>query len=256
MRPTTTGVRGSGWGVGCSPYSMNIGPDGSSSRLRVRRAIEVLSASSRRSASARIGDSGKHSGDGDPDGAQARITVTLIALSGRHDVVVRLKGGDPFVFGRGAEELDALHAARIAVQVVPGLTSALAVPALARVAVTERGVAGSVTIASGHDVDAAVRAVLAAPLDGTCVLLMAVATRAAIAERLIAAGRPAATPVAVVERGATPEERPFATTLGALGDVEVGAPAVLVVGVVATRLVVAVPSFPDAPSMVGAGVSS
>jgi len=93
-------------------------------------------------------DAGKRSGAGDPTRAQARIIEQLLDLGRRHDTVVRLKGGDPFVFGRGAEELDALSDAGIDVEVVPGLTSALAVPALAGVAVTERGIAASVTIVS------------------------------------------------------------------------------------------------------------
>ena len=197
-------------------------------------------------------DAGKRSGAGDPTRAQARIIEQLLDLGRRHDTVVRLKGGDPFVFGRGAEELDALSDAGIDVEVVPGLTSALAVPALAGVAVTERGIAASVTIVSGHDVDAAVRTVVAAGADATCVLLMAVATRAAIAGGLIDAGRAECAPVAVIERGATREERRIATTLGELGALEVEAPAVLVLGAAAARLEVPAGPVPATRALAGA----
>jgi uroporphyrin-III C-methyltransferase len=183
-----------------------------------------------------IVDVGKHTGDADPATAQARITAQLVEHGARGATVVRLKGGDPFVFGRGAEELDALRAAGIDVEVVPGLTSALALPALAGVPVTERGVASSVVVASGHDVDLAVRAVLAAPPDATVVLLMAVANRDAIAARLLDAGLAPSTAVAIIERGASPQERRVPTTLEHLGDAEVEPPAVLVVGAVAARL--------------------
>ncbi len=186
-------------------------------------------------------DVGKHAGRGDPASAQARISALLVEHGARAATVVRLKGGDPFVFGRGSEELDALRDAGLDVEVVPGLTSALALPALAGVPVTERGVASSVVIATGHDVDTAVRAVLDAPLDATVVLVMAVATRAAIAERLLDAGRAPSTPVAVIERGATPGERRIPTTLGHLGAVAIESPAVLVVGAVAARLASATP---------------
>jgi len=191
-------------------------------------------------------DAGKAVGD-DPGAAQARITAALIVHGRGQGTVVRLKGGDPYVFGRGTEELDALRDAGIEVEVVPGLSAAFAVPALAGVPVTERGVASSVTVASGHDVEGAVRVLLAASEESTVVLLMAVATRAAIAARAIAGGRAASTAVAVVERGATPSERRVRTTLGGLGSLEVVAPAVLVVGAVAARLEVGAVEDPRPP---------
>jgi uroporphyrin-III C-methyltransferase len=181
-------------------------------------------------------DVGKRAGATDPAAAQARISAQLVEHGARGVTVVRLKGGDPFVFGRGAEELDALRSAGIDVEIVPGLTSALALPALAGVPVTERGVASSVVVATGHDVDGAVRAVLAAPRDATVVLLMAVANRGAIAARLLDAGRAPSTPVAVIERGASSQERRIPTTLEQLGDAEIESPAVLIVGPVAARL--------------------
>jgi uroporphyrin-III C-methyltransferase len=180
-------------------------------------------------------DAGKHVGD-DAARAQARLNALLVDHGRRARTVVRLKGGDPFVFGRGSEELDALRAAGVDVEVVPGLSAALAVPALAGVPVTERGVAASVVVASGHDVVGAVRALLVAPCDQTVVLLMAIATRAAIAAGAIAGGRAGSTPVAVIERGATPAERRTITTLEHLAALAVSAPAVLVVGAVAARM--------------------
>ncbi|HEV3329108.1 MAG TPA: uroporphyrinogen-III C-methyltransferase [Acidimicrobiales bacterium] len=204
-------------------------------RLVDRRVLRLVATG------ALVVDAGKHVGGGDPAGAQARISALLIEHGARAATVVRLKGGDPFVFGRGSEELDAVRDAGIDVEVVPGLSSALALPAIAGVPVTERGVASSVVVATGHDVDAAVRVVLSAPSDATVVLLMAVANRAAIAARLLEAGRAPSTPVAVIERGATPDERRIPTTLEHLGRVAVESPAVLVVGAVASRLVAVAP---------------
>lgn len=209
-------------------------------RLVDRRVLALASPG------ALVVDAGKAVGD-DPRAAQGRITAALLAHGRGGGTVVRLKGGDPYVFGRGIEELDALRDAGIEVEVVPGLSAALAVPALAGVPVTERGVASSVTVASGHDVEVAVRALLAASAEATVVLLMAVATRAAIAEAAIAGGRAASTPVAVIERGATTSERRVRTTLGDLGALDVAAPAVLVVGAVAARLVVEATEGPPPP---------
>ena len=108
-------------------------------RLVDRRVLRLVAPG------ALVVDAGKDVGDDDPAGAQARISALLVEHGARAATVVRLKGGDPFVFGRGSEELDALRDAGVDVEVVPGLSSALAVPALAGVPVTERGVASSVT---------------------------------------------------------------------------------------------------------------
>ena len=122
--------------------------------------------------------------------------------------MVRLKGGDPFVLGRGGEEAVACIAAGVAVEVVPGVTSAVAVPAAAGIPVTHRGLARQVTIASGHEgLDWA----SLARLEGTLVLLMGVSGLAGGDGRLIGHGKPAAPPVAIVEAGFTPQER---TTVG------------------------------------------
>ena len=178
---------------------------------------------------------GKRGGDRAGSTEQTLINDLLVEHGRSGTEVVRLKGGDPFLFGRGAEEVAALRAAGVAYEVVPGISAALGVPALAGIAVTQRGVASTVTIASGRDVDGAFVAE-AIPRAGTLVLLMAVANRAAIAATLMAVGRSGDTPVAVIESGATPQERRSLTTLRALGTHSVKAPAVLVIGEVASDL--------------------
>lgn len=146
--------------------------------------------------------------------------------------VVRLKGGDPYVLGRGSEEAQACRDADVEVEVVPGVTSALAVPAAAGIPVTARGVTSRFSVVSGHDGPLDFAAIAA--LDGTLVLLMGVSRLAEIANELVGHGRSPDEPVAVVERGTTPQQR---TTLGTLATIaalaaerEVESPAVIVVG--------------------------
>lgn len=162
--------------------------------------------------------------------AQDRINDLLVeeALAGR--AVVRLKGGDPYVLGRGGEERLACEAHGIRVEVVPGVTSAVAVPAAAGIPVTHRGVARGFTVVTGHDELPAVPP----GSDHTVVLLMGVGRLARSAQSLLDAGRPASCPVAVIERGFAPDQR---VTVGTLADIaaratEVGVenPAVVVVG--------------------------
>ena len=152
--------------------------------------------------------------------------------------MVRFKGGDNFVFGRGFEELQACAAAGVPVTVVPGLSSAISVPARAGIPVTHRGVAHEFTVISGHlppgHPDSLVAWPALAQLRGTLVLLMAVQNAGAIAAALVDGGRDSATPVAVVVDGTMPEERTVLSTLGTLAvDVEtqaVVAPAIIVIG--------------------------
>jgi uroporphyrin-III C-methyltransferase/precorrin-2 dehydrogenase/sirohydrochlorin ferrochelatase len=170
--------------------------------------------------------------------AQESINAVLVerALAGRF--VVRLKGGDPFVFGRGGEEAAACLAAGVPVTVVPGVSSAIAVPGLAGIPVTHRGVTHELVVCSGHvppgHPDSLVDWAALARLRGTVVLLMAVANLAAIAGRLIELGRAADTPAAVVERGGTPEQRTVRATLATVAAAadrqRIGAPAVVVIG--------------------------
>jgi uroporphyrin-III C-methyltransferase/precorrin-2 dehydrogenase/sirohydrochlorin ferrochelatase len=174
-------------------------------------------------------------GPGNHPVPQERINALLVehALAGR--TVVRLKGGDPFVLGRGGEE--ALHCLEhgIPVEVVPGVTSAVSVPAAAGIPVTHRGVTASFVVASAHaGSEAALDAARDAPRDATLVLLMGVNAIAATAAGLIAAGRSPDTPVAFVESGWTPRQRTTVTTLEKAAWTAVcegvGAPAVVVVG--------------------------
>jgi uroporphyrin-III C-methyltransferase/precorrin-2 dehydrogenase/sirohydrochlorin ferrochelatase len=167
--------------------------------------------------------------------SQERINELLVhhAQLGRR--VVRLKGGDPFVLGRGGEE--AMHCLQqgIPVEVVPGVTSAVSVPAAAGIPVTHRGMAASFVVASAHEgADHVLAAAADAAPDATLVLLMGVTRLRDTAAALVAAGRPADTPVALVERGWTPQQRTTTTTLvNAARDAEaagVQAPAVIVVG--------------------------
>ena len=176
---------------------------------------------------------------------QAEINDLLVERARRGQVVVRLKGGDPFVYGRGGEEVHACRAAGVEVEVVPGISSALAVPVLAGIPLTQRGVATSVHITSGHA--GPEPAALAALAEGaTLVLLMAVASLPEICAAALAAGVDPDLPVAVIERGSTPGERVTHATLSSAVEVAVAAgvrsPAVVVVGAVAA------PGFIDDPA--------
>ena len=172
---------------------------------------------------------------------QAVINQTLIekALAGKF--VVRLKGGDPYVFGRGFEELLACAEAGVPVTVVPGVTSAFGVPALAGVPVTHRGVAHEVVVVSGHVAPDDPRSLVDWPalarLRGTIVLLMAVERAGAFADALLAGGRPADTPVVVVADGTLRGQRVVRSTLDKIADAVVDQairpPAIIVIGPVA-----------------------
>ncbi|HVV31276.1 MAG TPA: uroporphyrinogen-III C-methyltransferase [Mycobacteriales bacterium] len=167
---------------------------------------------------------------------QDEINAALVehAAAGRR--VVRLKGGDPYVFGRGSEELAACLAAGLDVEVVPGVTSAIAVPAAAGIPVTHRGVTQEFTVVSAHldpqaggttvDYDALARST------GTLVFLMGVGRMPRIASELMRRGRPPTTPVAVIEDGTTASERVTVGTLADIAERAAGAapPAVIVVG--------------------------
>lgn len=170
---------------------------------------------------------------------QHQINDLLVEHARAGRTVVRLKGGDPFVLGRGGEE--ALHCLEhgIAVEVVPGITSAISVPAAAGIPVTHRGITTSVVVASAHaGAGSAVEAARHAPDDATLVLLMGLSTLAESAEGIVAAGRSASTPVAVVSRGWCPDQRTVVGTLATIAqDVREAAlpsPAVVVVGDVVT----------------------
>ncbi|HLX77752.1 MAG TPA: uroporphyrinogen-III C-methyltransferase [Acidimicrobiales bacterium] len=174
---------------------------------------------------------------GKPKGAsasQALINELLVSLSQRFDCVVRLKGGDPFVFGRGGEELIALRAAGVDFEVVPGVSSAFAAPALAGIPVTHRGLAGAVLVVTGHaGLDPQLDVAALTKGGVTLVVLMGIERRREIAERLIEGGVSGNTPLAVIERAYTAAERVVLASLDELAALEVNAPAVIVVGAVA-----------------------
>jgi uroporphyrin-III C-methyltransferase len=169
--------------------------------------------------------------------AQEAINRLMIREARRGHDVVRLKGGDPFVFGRGGEEILACRAAGVDVRVVPGVTSAVAVPAAAGIPVTHRGASRAFTVLSGHLPPSTAELEALAGLGGTLVILMGMASLTQTVTGLVAAGLSADTPAAVVERGFSDSQR---TTPGRLGDlpalvgrIGVTSPAVVVIGEVA-----------------------
>jgi uroporphyrin-III C-methyltransferase/precorrin-2 dehydrogenase/sirohydrochlorin ferrochelatase len=169
---------------------------------------------------------------------QAEINRVIVdrALAGKR--VVRFKGGDNFVFGRGYEEVIACREAGVPVTVIPGLTSPVAVPAIAGIPVTHRGVTHEFTIVSGHlppgHPESLVDYAALAQMRGTVVLMMAVENAPKIADALVAGGRKPGTPVAVVCDGTMPTQRTVLATLGTLGakiaDERIQPPAIIVVG--------------------------
>ncbi|MFF1867899.1 uroporphyrinogen-III C-methyltransferase [Streptomyces sp. CB03911] len=169
--------------------------------------------------------------------AQEAINRTLIEHAKAGKFVVRLKGGDPYVFGRGGEELLACAEAGLPVTVVPGISSSISVPAAAGIPVTHRGMTHEFTVISGHvgpDERSLTNWDAVAGMTGTVVLLMAVDKIGAIAARLIEAGRSADTPVAVVQEGTTAGQRRIDATLGTVAATvlaeQVRPPAVIVIG--------------------------
>jgi uroporphyrinogen III methyltransferase/synthase len=172
---------------------------------------------------------------------QEEINELLVGLARAGKRVVRLKGGDPFVFGRGGEEAQALRDAGVAFEVVPGVTAGVAAPAYAGIPVTHRDEASAVAFITGHEdpdkAEAALDWFALAAFPGTLVLYMGVGNLEGIARRLIEAGRPEAEEVAVIERGTLPGQR---TVTGILADIDkrvaeagIRPPAITLVGPVA-----------------------
>ncbi len=168
--------------------------------------------------------------DGKHSLPQDEINELLLRFARAYDKVVRLKGGDPFVFGRGGEELLYLKEKGVEVEVVPGVTSAVAAPSSSFIPVTHRGVASSFAVVTGHP-NRDINWSDFAKVD-TLVILMGVKSRQKIAKALVEAGRNPEEPVAFVEKATTPEQREIFTTLGELMEnpPEVNTPAVMVVG--------------------------
>lgn len=186
-------------------------------------------------ATAELVDVGKHPGG--PADAQTRINELLVELGRTGRRVVRLKGGDPFVFARGAEEAMALAEAGIDFEVVPGVTSAVAAPSSAGIPVTLRGHSAWVTVVTGHEDPAKgepeVDWEAMGALGGTLVVLMGVKRWPEISARLVAGGRDPQTPAAAVRWGSRPEQQTLRGTLGSLDLSDVRPPATVVVGEVA-----------------------
>jgi uroporphyrinogen III methyltransferase/synthase len=173
--------------------------------------------------------------------AQDEITRLLVERGSAGGVVVRLKGGDPFVFGRGGEEAEALREAGVPFEAVPGITAGVAGPAYAGIPVTHRDLASAVAFVTGHEDPSKDASALdweaLARLPGTLVFYMGVRQLPGIGERLVAGGRDPAQPAAVVERGTLPDQRVVVGTLETIASVAasegVRAPAVVVIGDVA-----------------------
>jgi uroporphyrin-III C-methyltransferase len=177
-------------------------------------------------------DVGKRPGAPVPQELINELLVHL-AQSGRN--IVRLKGGDPFVFGRGGEEALALTRAGLDFEVVPGVSSVIAAPAAAGIPVTHRGVSASFTVVTGHRQrgEPAVNWQALAQVGGTIVVLMGVAQRATIAAALMDGGMPADTPVAAICHATSSQQHVVRCALSELADAAVESPATIVIGAVA-----------------------
>jgi uroporphyrin-III C-methyltransferase len=173
---------------------------------------------------------GKHHGEQEQTQSQIFDLIVSHALAGK--TVARLKGGDPIVFGRGAEEWALALEHGIEVELIPGISSAIAVPALAGIPLTYRRTSQSFAVITGHCHEGAAQEWARYAGIDTLVVLMGVKNRTVIALALLAAGRSAEEPVAFIERGTTERERVVLSTLGEVsqGTVEVHNPAVFVIG--------------------------
>ena len=208
---------------------------------------------------------------GSPCHSQTEINRILVERGLAHDVVVRLKGGDPFVFGRGGEEAEELVAAGIAVEVVPGVSSSVAAPAAAGIPVTMRGIASGVTIVTAHQDPTASRPNPSQPTPSqptpsqptpsqrgkgngldwdalarsgtTLVVLMGAARARSVSERLIAGGMRPDMPVAVITSATNADQMIDRTTLAQLGEMPVCNPSTIVIGEVAALDVTAAASL-------------
>ena len=169
---------------------------------------------------------------------QEQISALLIDYARLGYAVVRLKGGDPFVFGRGGEEALALSTAGIPFEIVPGVSSAIAVPAYAGIPVTQRDYAGAVTIVTGHEqqVSTDVNWDALAQTGGTLIILMGVELLSQITQRLLASGLAPDTPAAVIQQGTLPQQRTVKGTLATIApralEEYIQSPAIIVIGAV------------------------
>jgi uroporphyrin-III C-methyltransferase len=181
---------------------------------------------------AELVDVGKRPGAPVP---QELINELLVQLGRSGRQIVRLKGGDPFVFGRGGEEALALTRAGLTFEIVPGVSSVMAAPAAAGIPVTHRGVSASFTVVTGHRQrgETAVNWHALAQAGGTIVVLMGVAQRGSIAAALMEGGLAADTPVATIRHATSIEQHVVRCALSELADTAVESPATIVIGAVA-----------------------
>jgi uroporphyrinogen III methyltransferase/synthase len=198
-------------------------------QLIPREALDLVRAG------AEVIDVGKRGGG--EQVPQDETNDLILRHAGDGKVVVRLKGGDPFVFGRGGEEALLCAEHGIAFEVVPGITAGVAAPAYAGIPVTHRGLAGAVAFVTGYSAEAELDIAALAAFPGTLVFYMGVRTLPRIAEQLVAAGRDPDEPAAVVERGTFPDQRTIVGTLATIAklaqDEAVRAPSITIIGPVA-----------------------
>jgi uroporphyrin-III C-methyltransferase/precorrin-2 dehydrogenase/sirohydrochlorin ferrochelatase len=166
---------------------------------------------------------------------QSQINHVIVQRAQEGHRVVRLKGGDPFILGRGSEEAQACVRAAVRVEVVPGITSVASVPAAAGIPLTHRGMTSSFVVVSGHaGLPEIAGQIDGAPRDATIVMLMGTKTIRVLADHLVSRGRSADTPAAIIERGWTRQQRVLTGTLADIADIgeRAGArpPAVVVIG--------------------------
>lgn len=169
--------------------------------------------------------------------SQDAINALLVELAKKYEKVVRLKGGDPYIFGRGGEEATFLKEQGVEFEVVPGITSAIAVPASFSIPLTYRGFSSAVTIITGHEMEEKEEELdwsALAKLKGTLVILMGVGTLAHNVEKLMKSGMSPDTPIAVIEKGFTEDARIISGTVGKIVELTmkegVQPPAVIVIG--------------------------
>lgn len=204
-----------------------------SAEVIVHDALVDASVLDLASPGAEIIDVGKRPGRAVP---QEMINALLVHLGTQGRTVVRLKGGDPYVFGRGGEEALALRDAGVAFSVVPGVTSAVGAPSAAGIPVTHRGVSVGFTVVTGHREKGGASSIdweSLAKVGTTIVVLMGVAERAVIAERLVSGGLDPATPVAAVRYGTRHDQEVVRCDLAGLGAASIDSPATIVIGAVA-----------------------
>ncbi len=167
--------------------------------------------------------------------SQDDINDLMIHEATAGNIVARLKGGDPFVFGRGSEEIIALNNAGIAWEIVPGISSGIAVPAYSGIPLTHRGISSSVAFVTGHEClgkSKSIDLVRIAECIDTIVIFMGLKNLNALAHRLLSFGKPASTPVAIIEKGTRDDQRTTITTLGKINNLKNSfiSPALIVIG--------------------------